>query len=136
MPKDIWDDSNEVKTTTVSWGKVGDNIQGTLVGAREVETTFGPRVLFEVKADTGVFHDGDVKTEISQDEVWGVWGKDQILTSSLQRLKFGQKVGLKFVEEKKSKFGNPAKIVKVFTTGEMDKEWLEGQEVTPEDIPS
>lgn len=139
IAKNPYDDANEVKSPIIDWGEVGDNINGTFIGANKAETQYGPNILYEIKADGGEYHVITDKvvakevTEIPAGEIWAVWGRGEMFDSQMKRIKFGQKLGIKFMESRPSTKGNPAKIVKIFTTGEMDTEWLEGQEVTAED---
>lgn len=129
MAKDIFDDKNEVQPQSINWGKIGDYISGTKVGQRSgVSTKFGENTIYEVKAESGVFHtkEGE-KVELKAGDVWGVWGRNDIFDAQMNRMQIGQKLGLKFTESKPSSMGNDAKIVKVYTTGEMDTEWLESQ---------
>ena len=129
MSKDIFDEENEVQPQSINWGKVGDHISGTKVGQRGgVITKFGENSIYEVKAESGVFHtkEGE-EVKIKAGEVWGVWGRNNIFDAQMNRMQIGQKFGLKFVESKPSSMGNDAKIIKVYTTGEMDTEWLESQ---------
>ncbi len=129
MSKDIFDDKNEVQPQSINWGKVGDHIFGTKVGQRGgVSTKFGENTIYEVKAEGGVFHDKEGnEVALKTGDVWGVWGRNDIFDAQMNRMQVGQKFGLKFVESKPSSMGNDAKIIKVYTTGEMDTEWLESR---------
>lgn len=125
----IFDEKNEVQPQSINWGKVGDHIFGVKVGQRSgVATKFGENTVYEVKAEGGVFHtkEGEEVT-LKAGDVWSVWGRNDIFDAQLDRLQIGAKFGLKFVESKPSKMGNDAKIIKVYTTGEMDTEWLESR---------
>lgn len=138
----IFDDKNEIKSTRVSWGKVGDHIFGTLIGKRAVPDQYNPGEevpVYEIKAEGGSFHEivkkvvAEAATEIGKDEIWAVFGRGP-LAQQMNRIKIGQKIGMKFTEERETKKGNDQKIIKVFTTGEMDQEWIESQEVTAGDL--
>ncbi|MDZ4227855.1 MAG: hypothetical protein U1E54_01275 [Candidatus Levybacteria bacterium] len=142
--ENMFDEKNEIRSTRISWGKVGDNIIGTLVGKRMVPDTFkvGEEVpVYEFKADSGSFHEIVKKivavdpTEITPGDIWAVFGRGA-LVQAMARIKMGQKVGLKFVEEKETKKGNDMKVIKVYTSGVIDTEWLEGQEVDLSHDPS
>ena len=55
---DIFNDKNEIKSTWVKWGKIGDFITGTLVDVREINSQLpgkeGERVkVYEIKAESG-----------------------------------------------------------------------------------
>jgi len=132
----IFDDKNEISSTRISWGKVGDHIFGTLIDKRSVPDQYNPGEevpVFEIKAEGGSFHEivkkvvAETPTVINAGEVWAVFGRGA-LEKRMKRIKPGQKLGLKFVEEIQTKKGNDMKVVKVYTTNEMDQEWLESQE--------
>lgn len=130
-------DKNEVKSSFFKWGKVGDYIEGTLIGVREMLSNLpgkaGEKVkVYEIKADEGAFHDIDSKkqpveqpTMIKPGDVWLIGGKKQ-LDGQMTRIKLGQKVAMKFADEKESKQKgfNALKLIKVYTDGSMDEQWL------------
>lgn len=124
---DIFSEKNEVQPQSINWGKVGDNVFGIKVSQRDgVKTKFGDNCIFGIMADGGFFHDkSGVKVEIKKGEIWDVWGRGDIFDGQMKRLQMGQKFGLKFVESKPSTMGNDAKIIKLFTTGEIDTTYLE-----------
>lgn len=137
MPKDIFDSNNEVQaTSTVAWNKVGDFISGTYIGVRrQIQTIHGPKDIYQILARKGTWTTKDKDTETAiENQVYGIWGKDDILCAGLNQLKVGQNVGCKLVEIKKSNKGNPAKIVKVYTDGTMNEQWLEQQEPTDGEV--
>jgi len=116
----------EVESGTVDWGKVGDNISGTLIDVEHgVKTKFGPNSLYSIKADTGKYNGKGGEITIEAGLTYNVWGRTKIFNSRMNSLKMGQKVKLEFTEEKPSDMGNPAKIIKVLTNKQMDIEWLE-----------
>ena len=136
MSKDIFDDKNEVQPQSINWGKIGDHIFGVKVGQRgDVTTKFGKNSIYELKAEGGVFHtkEGEEVT-LKAGEVWGVWGRNDIFDAQMNRMQIGQKFGLKFVESKPSLMGNDAKIIKVYTQGEIDNEYLESLAGTGNDL--
>ena len=124
--KDIFDEQNEVQPQTIDWGKVGDRVFGTKVGQRSgVKTKFGVNSIYDIKVEGGLFHTKDGKEVVLKPgEVWSLWGRNDIFDAQMNRMQIGQKFGLKFTESKPSSMGNDAKIIKVFTTGELDQEWL------------
>lgn len=128
----IFDEKNLVKPQSINWGKVGDNVFGTKIAQRNgVNTKFGENSIYSVKVEGGFFHDENgVKTEMKAGESWDIWGRNDIFDAQMNRMQIGQKFGLKFIEEKPSTKGKPSKIIQVFTTGEMDTEWLESGGVT------
>ena len=123
----IFDDKNEVQPQSINWGKVGDNIAGTKIAVRhKVPTKYGPNSLYSVKAEGGSFTDKNGATvTIKPGEVWDVWGRNDIFNAQMDRMQIGQKFGLKFTESRPSDSGNDLKMVKLYTIGEMDTEWLE-----------
>lgn len=144
---DIFDDKNQVKSAWVRWGKVGDWVKGTLVRVTEVKSTLpgkeGQKVkVYELKTDDGLFHETDenkkpvdpaVKCEAGA--FWMIGGRTG-LDAQMRRVKLGQKLGLKFTDEipPKKKGFSPLKIIKVFTEGIMDEEWLSTYEPTAGDL--
>ena len=134
---DLFNENNQVKSSWVKWGKIGDNIFGTLIDVREINSQFpgkeNERVkIYEIKADGGEFHELDDKrnavaepTKIVEGEIWNIGGKAGI-DVQMRRIKVGQKLGIKFTDEKpsKNKGFNPLKIIKVYTDGSIDEEWL------------
>ena len=122
----IFDEGNELQPQSINWGKVGDNVFGTKVGQRNgITTMFGLNSIYEIKIEGGMFHDKDGnEVQLKAGDVWGVWGRNDIFDAQLNRMQLGQKLGLKFTETKPSKMGNDAKIIKVYTTGELDQAFL------------
>lgn len=133
---DIFDEKNEVQPQSINWGKVGDHIFGTKVGQRgDVNTKFGKNTIYEVKVEGGVFHDKEGKEVVLKaGDVWGLWGRNDIFDAQMNRMQVGQKFGLKFTESKPSSMGNDAKIIKVYTTGEIDQVYLESLAGTGGDL--
>lgn len=139
MTNDKWED---VKTSWVKWGKVGDNIEGTFVEVREIESQLpgkeGEKVkVYDIKADKGSYHELDEKkmpvepsVKIEANEIYSVGGR-QGIDVQMRRIKIGQKVRIIFAEEKpaKTKGFNALKIIKIQTNGAMDTAWLEGQDL-------
>jgi len=123
----IFDDMPEVQPQSINWGKVGDIVFGTKVAQRDnVMTKFGENSIFSVKVDGGFFHDKEgVKVELTPGDTWDIWGRNDIFDAQMKRMQIGQQFKLKFTDSKPSTKGNAAKIIKVFTDGSMDKEWLE-----------
>ncbi len=131
----------EVKTSWVKWGKVGDNILGTLIDVREIDSQLpgkeGTKTkMYEIKGDRGSFHELDDKKNpkeppitVEAGEVYAVGGR-MGLDVQMRRIKIGQKVGIFFAEEKPAikKGFNDLKIIKVSTNGQMDQDWLDGHD--------
>jgi len=133
--QDIFDPANEVKSVWLKWGQPKDFIEGTLIDIREIESQIPGKEgemnkIYEIRANSGSFHDLDEKknpvpeaTVLAQGDVWTVGGKPGI-DSQMRNAKIGQKVGMRFVEEKpsKTKGFNPTKVIKIFL-GAMDTEF-------------
>jgi len=150
MP-DIFDDSNfdessEMSSLTIDWGKVGNFVIGTFVKARHnVETQFGLNSIYEFYTEKGSFHKltkkkpAETPTAINKGESWNVWGRNDIFNGQMNSLRPGQVVKLTFTEEVEGKLG-PAKIIKIYAPKDnegkptMNKEWLDSQSVTGGDF--
>jgi hypothetical protein len=138
---DIFDDKNAIKSLWVKWGKIGDRISGTLIDVREMNSQLpgkeGERVkVYDIQADSGEFHDMD-NNKVSIEpaivvEVGGVYsiGGRKAIDQAMRRIRVGQKVGLKLtdIKESKKKGFSALKIIKVYA-GEMDNDWMAGNEV-------
>ena|SRR3989344_5384616 len=143
--KDPMGDLQEVRSSFIKWGAVGDWIKGTLVSVREVESRLPGKEgemqkIYEIKAEAGVFHNIDeskkVATEptlINTGEYWNIGGKPAI-DNSFRNIRVGQIVGLRFAEEtpSKTKGFNPNKVIKVLA-GSMDPNWT-GEDSTMKEI--
>lgn len=141
---DIFNEDNEVKSAWITWGKPGDHIKGTLVAKYERENSINGKTemqtIYEVKAMSGEFHalkqdeNGNYVpvtevTKLNAGDVWNIGGKAAI-DSQMRNVKIGQIIGMKFMESvpAKEKGRYPTKVVKVFTSGQMDEEFLSGLE--------
>lgn len=142
----LFDEKNEVKSSFVSWGAVGDWIKGTLVDVREIESRLpgkeGTRVkVYELKAKAGSFHNIDDKKnpidppiEIEDGTFWTIGGRPGI-DNSMRNIRLGQIVGFKFKEEipAKTKGFSATKVIKVYA-GEMDPDW-QGETANDVEMP-
>lgn len=124
---DIFSPKNEVKPQSINWGKVGDHVFGVKAAQRDnVNTRFGKNSIYSMKVNGGVFHQDDgSEVQLKPGDMWDVWGRNDIFDAQLSRMQIGQKFGLKLVEIRPSTKGHDAKIIKVFTTGEIDEAFLE-----------
>jgi hypothetical protein len=141
MTKDIFDAENEVKSSFIQWGKPGDHIVGTLVDKREVENQLADKAgtmqtIYELLVEKGEYHiikeDKSIDekaTTLNPSDIWSIGGKAAI-DSQMRNVKIGQKVGMKYMEEvpSKTKGYNPTKVIKIYTSGEMNQEWLDAQD--------
>ncbi len=143
MAKENNDGYELVKNNWIKFSVIGDFIQGTLVAVREMASQLRPgekTKVYEFKADGGEFHDTkdkkvlDVAVKILPGEFWNVGGGFG-LDQALRNIKVGQKLMIRFTEEKpnKDKMKNATKIKNVFVKKDgngqpvFDQEWLEQQ---------
>ena len=137
----------EVKASIVSWGKVGDVIEGTLtdVSIREVQDQVKGLVkkkVYEIRADSGQYHETDDKKNpieppviCNSGDYFKVWGGKDVIDDPMRKAKLGQKVKMIFAEEgePKKKGYSGFKLIKTYL-GAMDDEWLNAQEVAAKDF--
>lgn len=137
---------SEVKNSFWKRTKIGDHIIGTLVSVRQIASQLpgkeGEQVnIYEIKADSGECHDTDDKGNVidepivmKEGEIWNIGGGSKespsIIDNQFRNIKLGQKVKVEYVDDKppKKKGFNPMKVIKVFTNGKFDEEWLKEQE--------
>lgn len=132
-----WDDeSNEATNNFVSWSEIGDYVLGALVSAKQVPSTLPDKQgemqwVYEIKVRESLYHLVDEKKRVIEEpvqpqegEIVSVGGRKTI-DSRMARIKIGQIVGLKFVEElpAKTRGYNPTKLIKVFTPKGRDSEF-------------
>lgn len=133
---DIFSDENQVKSSFIAWGKVGDYFVGTLVGKRVVPNTLSEKnptqTVYEFRMREGSYHTLDDKKNpvepaviINKGDIINVGGKAAI-DAQMRNIKNATIVGMKFVEEiaPKTKGFNATKVIKVYTTGQVDEEYL------------
>jgi hypothetical protein len=139
---DIYDDSNLQPNNWIKFSVVGDNVNGTLTAVRETISRLpgkeGQKTkVYEIKTDGGAFHNVKDKkidtepTDVAAGEIWNVGG-GIVLDRQMQNVKRGQKIGIKFTEERPNKNAalHATKIKRVYTpknldgTYKMDTEWL------------
>jgi len=98
------------------------------------------QTIYEIKVSDGAFHKLDDKknpvpevTKCVAGEFWNVGGKKGI-DAQMRNVKIGQILGMKFMEEtpSKTKGYNPTKVVKIFTEGLMDTEWMTSMDTRSE----
>lgn len=144
---EIFDESNEVASNWVTWGKEQDRISGTLVAVREMVSKLpgkeGQKIaVYEVKVSVGEFHQLDEKKNPIEPaiipnagDIYNIGGKP-IIDRQMRNIKLGTKIGLKYTETQapKNKGFNPLKVIKVYVKRgmdnkpEMDNEWLKEQQ--------
>lgn len=148
--KTEWDDAeNQVTSNWVKFNvPLEDKVLGTLIAKRQIKSNLpgkeGEMVwVYDLKTDTGSFHELDDKKKIIETpvvvnagEFWSIGGKPGI-DNAMRNVKVGQKVGFKFIDEtpSKTKGFNPSKNIRIFTpknddgTYQMDDEFLAEQQV-------
>ena len=141
--KDMFNENNEVKSNFISWGKIGDYFVGTFMSKRVVpnnlsETPGAMQTVYEFKMKEGSFHALANKipvadaTALNKGDVYSVGGKVGI-DAQMRNIKPATIVGMKFVEEKEpqKKGFNKLKVIKIYTTGEVDQDYLTELENDP-----
>ena len=138
----------EVKSLTVSWGKIGDSIEGTLTDIRERDVRDDlkgiiRKKIYEVKADAGSYHEVDAKrnpvdppVKVNQEDFYLIWGGKEAIDNGMKKAKLGQKIKVAFTEEipPKVKGRSPFKVIKIYV-GAMDDAWLGvNTEINPAEI--
>jgi len=147
---DIFNPENELKNKNVNWNVPGEDfLVGVLLShsVKQVKSlkdgTMQDKHVYEIKAKEGSWHNlDDRKKLIDKPELAEagdtiiMWGRPGI-DAQMKKIKIGQVFGAKFTEEfePSQKGFNPTKIIKVYTSGEMDPEVMEGvgAEVDPMD---
>jgi|SRR3990172_934062 len=141
----LFSEENAVSSNFITWGAPGDYVAGTLVSTRLVENNLPDKkgemqTIYEIKVSDGAFHKLDDKknpvpevTKCVAGEFWNVGGKKGI-DAQMRNVKIGQILGMKFMEEtpSKTKGYNPTKVVKIFTEGLMDTEWMTSMDTRSE----
>ncbi len=138
-----WDaPENEAKNSFVGFNEIGDKILGTLLSAKQVDSTLEDKKgekqwIYEIKVRECSYHVLDDKKRViaepvepSEGEIVSVGGR-KMIDSRMARIKIGQVVGLKFTGElpplKKGHY--PTKLIKVFTPKGRDGEFEMDEEV-------
>jgi len=139
---DIYNDDNAVKSSWMKWGKPGNSVMGTLMSKEERENEYNGKkemqTIYELKVISGEFNDlsqdengnyvaAEELTTMTAGDIYNIGGKAAI-DSQMRNIKIGQIVALKFMESvpAKKKGNYPTKVVKVYTEGKMDEEYLTG----------
>jgi hypothetical protein len=146
--KDLMNEENEIKSSFISWGKPGDYFVGTLMSKREVPNQLSDKnemqTIYEFKMKEGSFHTLDDKKNpvepavlINAGEIWSLGGKKSI-DAQMRNVKNTVIAGMKFIEETppKTKGYNPTKVIKVYTQGEVDAEYVAELEAEINPIPA
>lgn len=136
MTTDLFNEENEIKSNFISWGKPGDYFVGTLMGKREVVNQLSEKgemqTIYEFKMKEGMYHTLDDKKNpvepaviINPGDIFSLGGKKSI-DAQMRNVKVATIVGMKFIEEvpAKTKGYNPTKVIKVYTQGEIDQDYV------------
>lgn len=131
---DIFDPKNQVKATTLKFGKIGDWFKGTLtddtrVAPNRLNPDKGDQRVYQFKAKGGSFHGINNKvvdaepTECKEGEFWQVYA-GKVMQSQLRNAKIGQIVGFRFDSEKAptQPGHSPTKVINVYL-GAMDPDY-------------
>ncbi len=134
---DPFADMQEIKTQSLTFGKVGDWVRGTLTRRDKATSKFndGNKEInvYEFKAQGGVDHDKEGKqAELVEGAYYTFWGKPQ-LDNGMRTVNIGQVFGVCFKETKPSTKGNPQKIFTVALGGMDESYGGESAELTPEE---
>jgi hypothetical protein len=126
---EIFNEQNEVKTSAIKFGKIGDWFKGTLVGNdRQVPNKLSAekemQTIYEFKIHGGEFHNivnnvpvADT-TVLKEGDFWSYFAKPAI-QAQMRNAKLGQIVGMRFVEERPNSTAglNATKVIKVYLGG-------------------
>lgn len=132
---------SEIKTESLTFGKIGDWVKGTLTNISKAPSKFqAGRIenVYEFKAQGGFIHDEKGQNvNVDEGAFYTFWGKPQ-LDNAMRNIKVGQIFASQFVKTKPSTKGNPQKIFKV-ASGKMDPDYKgedsSMQEQKVEDVP-
>jgi len=142
MAEDIYNDDNAVKSSWMKWGKPGNAVKGTLMSRERKENDYNGKkemqTIYEIKVISGEFNDlkqdengnyvaVEELTTMEAGDVYNIGGKSAI-DSQMRNIKIGQIFAMKFMESvpAKKKGNYPTKVVKIYTQGLMDEEYLTG----------
>ena len=137
----------EVQQQKFAFGKPSDFIKGTYVGKKDVNTPNGAAIIYEVKAQLGIFHPvtqdengnnvpAENPVEVQEGEFYSIWGdRGKTIDQGFQRAKLGQIIGIQFMERVKSNTpGNKPWHKKKFVLFRMDESWMGEDSSTVETI--
>lgn len=110
--------ANEVQVSQISFSKVGDIVVGYFTNSKDIVTQNGPSKVYELKGLFGEFHLANTTTDangnkvttvkepgvqVEQGKYYTLFGGKQALDDLFRQSKYGQKVGIKFLEAVPSK---------------------------------
>lgn len=129
MSNNIFDEANISKSSWFKFSNEGDYIHGTLTNKKTVKSNYAPSgesPAYDILVKDGI--SGGVK--VNEGVTVSVGGDRKAIEAGLSTAKLGQIVGIKFMNKvpSKTKGYTDAKIIKVFTKGEMNQEWLDSND--------
>ena len=110
------------KKSIFKFGAPGDQIKGTLVAVSDFTGEFGTTKSYSVRAEAGSYHDivdtvaEKEATQLTPGTVYNFLGKP-IFMDDLNQAKIGQKVLVRFVEERKNQKGRAYKFIEALLGG-------------------
>lgn len=125
----IFDEKNKVESAYFAFKTIGDKLDGTLVGKRNVENTLRPgeeQIVYEIKKSDGEYID-----------VYGKAGIDM----QMRHVKLGQIVGFEFVKQIPPKRAGykPTNVIQVYASPDVvDEKWImeNEEEINRQDAPA
>lgn len=123
----IFNDDNKQKGNWWKPKQIGDLIEGTLVGRRQVPNNLqgGEQTAYDVKVSGKIISDGK-ETVPAKNEIWTVFGKPGI-DAQTRYIQLGQIVGFKFTEKRPATRPgmNDTHVIQVYANPDVvDEEWM------------
>ena len=127
----IFNDDNKQKGNWWKPKQIGDLIEGTLVGRRQVPNNLqgGEQIAYDIKVNGKVISEGK-ETIPTPNEIWTVFGKPGI-DAQTRYVKPGQVIGFKFAEKRPATRPgmNDTHVIQVFANPDIvDEEWMKQSE--------
>lgn len=127
----IFNDDNKQKGNWWKPKQIGDLIEGTLVGKRQVPNNLqgGEQTVYDIKVNGKVISEGKELIP-AVNEVWAVFGKPGI-DAQTRYIKVGQVIGFKFTEKRPATRPgmNDTHVIQVYANPDIvDEEWMNQSE--------
>lgn len=124
----IFSDDNKQKGNWWKPKAIGDKIEGTLVGRRQVPNSLqgGEQTAYDLRIKSEVITDGGKKITPAKAEVWTVFGKPGI-DAQTRYVKLGQIIGFMFTEIRPATRPgmNATHVIQVYANPDIvDQEWM------------
>lgn len=153
-----FDDFQTEKSKSISWGKVGDFVTGTIINrsVNNQKDAYGnTAVIYEILVEGGVYHERErdaegkikkstnpdaVEIKLAKGDIVSVWAKvydgkrNSVLANQLERVPLGAYTRIVFSETQPSDKGNDAKIINAQFKKNPDgsyllnEEWIKSQQ--------